>query len=823
MVKAYQLKLGDRGNMEELPGHQKECRQSEEEIPLESILDVLQPVDITIKDTLGEAQNGFPGYLEGFGQPESRLTLDKFSMQATSIGDQSDEKLNTNLGLTFYKDALKIVDLFGIMKFGHVVECQGVYGYDPERIWKSELSYCCPLDFKGSPSAFLEVHNIGVYGSGGLPEPLRESLKTERINSAVLIESDARQYSPDNVNLSSRSQGDHITSRRLAWCRAARAIEICWRVSSTLDRDWGGWLLKVAVHAACTLQGARCGFIRPPSAVIILCQLGREIAYGLTWIVCDVEVSTKMAAIAAMLIEAGFGFISAGLWQMLSQPLNEELACLLYGLAIASETSLSSLFRLVPKNAELVRNSIRSTNFCPARHISTTMERHSRVMFHLVARAKHLETPLNLHSTCGDICKKAISKDNHYEDGHLPGKCAYPTKLCQVKSFEPKETAELVLFDTERKELVTAEPGALYVAVSQVWFQGLFGQSSRKCGECILHYLRTACISLGVRYAWIDTLCMPTGEDLRKKVIVQLKYIYLNAGATLVVDAGLISTKARSVLDLSLAILLSDWSSRIWTLQEGVLASKLLFCVGGQVLALPQMNGLPHLLDTQNWVSSRLLKGYGLKEEGVDMPLQSVLSLAYGRQTSYPCDDLYGLSALFPSVPVNRAQDPEQVAIEVAQIYNSIDLGLLMSPLDRCKTVGYRWMPLGAKALTKEVDTGIQAFIAEGGLDCYVTAFIKLTSISGRDVIPSQLMLAVGTVKLVLNIKYWYSTEIAGVFVGTSVKADHMRYCLVGHSDDDRSFGFVVSPTNDGGAFQYLGEAAAVGKIGAQPRQILVS
>ncbi|KAF9924337.1 hypothetical protein BGZ67_009338, partial [Mortierella alpina] len=169
------------------------------------------------------------------------------------------------------------------------------------------------------------------------------------------------------------------------------------------------------------------------------------------------------------------------------------------------------------------------------------------------------------------------------------------------------------------------------------------------------------------------------------------------------------------------------------------------------------------------------------------------------------------------------AQDPEQVAIEVAQIYNNIDLGLLMSPLDRCKTVGYRWMPLRAKALTQEIDTGSQAFVADGGLDCYVTAFIKVTSNSGKDVIPSRLKLAVATVELVLNIRYWYSTEVVGVFVGTSVKADHMRYCLVGHSDDDKSFGFVVSSTNDRGAFQYLGEAAAVGRIGAKPGRILVS
>ncbi|CAO3568141.1 unnamed protein product [Mortierella alpina] len=494
--------------MEELPGHLQGYSQSEDEIPLQRIIDLLQPVDITINDTLGEADNGFPGYLEGFGHPESGLTLDQFSIQITSIGDQSSEELNAGLGLSSYKDALKIVGWFGILSFGHVVEYQGVHGYDPERIWKSELSYCSPSDFERPPSAFLKCHNIGVYGSGGLPEPLRKSLKTETINSATLIEGEVRQYSVEIANLSSRSEGSRINARRMA-----------------------------------------CG--------------------------------------------------------------------------------------------------------------------------------------------CGDVCKAGCT-DNDHEEGHLPGTCTNPTKPCKAKYFKPKETVELVLFDTEREELVTAVPGALYVAVSHVWFQGLFGQRSRKCGKCILYYLRTACTSLGVRFAWIDTLCMPEGDDLRRKVIGQLRHIYFNAGATLVVDAGLIgliSTKAKSVLDLSLAILLSDWTSRIWTLQEGVLALKLLFCVQDQVLSLPQMSGLPHFLDTRNWVSSRLLKGYGLREDAIDMPLQELLSLAYGRQTSYPCDELYGLFALFPSTPINRAQDLEQVAIEVAQIYNNIDLGLLMKPwaTDGCR------------------------------------------------------------------------------------------------------------------------------------------
>ncbi|KAF9436446.1 hypothetical protein BGZ76_003942 [Entomortierella beljakovae] len=785
-------------------------------LTLEKALNSLKdPVEITITDTLGEARDGFPGYLEGFGQPEVGLTLDQFSMQLTLAEEWSDEEFNNRLGLASFPNARKMVEFFGPKVFGEVVEYQGIFGYDPKRICQSELSYCNPLDFKRPPSELFKAHNMGMYGSGGLPKRPREGLKSEWINSAVMIESNARQYSHQ-----ASVEGFHgrpVSFGRLAWCRAARAIQVCWRVSTTLDRDWGGWLLKIAVHAACTLERVRSEALESSLAAITLIQLSREIAYGLQWMVCDSPGSTEMAAVAAMLTDAGFGFINTGLCLILSQQLDEEHTSVLFGLAIESKTHFFGTFRLTPNRMELVQSCIKSTNFCASQHIMTTVERHSRVMLHLVARAKYLTTSRKLHRTCGNTCEKAINVDNHQQVGHIDEKCE-----CKARYFKPIETTDLVLFDTEMQKLEKAKPGAHYVAVSQVWFQGIFGQSSRKCGECTLRYLRMACVSLGVRYAWIDTLCMPTGKSLRQKVITKLRDIYLNAGATLVIDVGLRWTKARTVLDLSFAIFLSDWSSRIWTLQEGVLASKLLFCVGEQVLALPQMR-LSELLDTQNMVTSRILGMYGMREFGLDQPLQTVLALACGRQTSHSCDYLFGLSAMLPSTPTNREENLELIAIEVARMYKSIDLGILQIPLDRCKTDGYRWMPLKAKTMTKEFDTGISAFISERGLKCPVTALLKLTSVTDINVAKSQLWEAAGTVQLNINIKFWYSTEVAGVFVGTCVVADHSVYCLVGHSDHDRSHGFVVSPTTDRGIYQYLGEAASIGMVAAQHEWILVT
>ncbi|KAF9279860.1 hypothetical protein BGZ88_012499 [Linnemannia elongata] len=178
---------------------------------------------------------------------------------------------------------------------------------------------------------------------------------------------------------------------------------------------------------------------------------------------------------------------------------------------------------------------------------------------------------------------------------------------------------------------------------------------------------------------------------------------------------------------------------------------------------------------------------------------------------------------MLPSTPANRAQDLELVAIEVARMYKYVDLGILQIPVNRCKTEGYRWMPLGAETITKECDTGIPAFITERGLNCPVTALIKLTSVTDIRTAGSHLWEAAGTVQLNININFWYSTETAGVYVGTRVEADHSVYCLVGHLNHDRSHGFVVSSTTNPGVYRYLGEAAAIGMIAAQHESILVT
>ncbi|KAK3847969.1 MAG: hypothetical protein J3R72DRAFT_139216 [Linnemannia gamsii] len=795
-------------------------------------------------DRLSEALQCFP---EVFGRLEVGLALDEFSKQRNSLKDWNDDELKARLGLSSYPEAFVIV-LKAVM-IARRVGYQGFCGYDPERIREIAKSSCWPSDFEGPSSKLLRAHNMGEYGSGGLPEFVREAQKNNRMDSALRLERLAQIYigpgwaggTPPFFKAVQELKERSVDFGMLAWCRAAISIEMCRSVLTVVNRTWRDWLLKLIVHAACTLERAQSGELESSLAAFTLFWLCREIAYGLHCFLNREQVSSETAAITSTLIDAGHGFISAGLCQTFTEQIDEKYAGLMLGLAMESRFIIlgvvsGTTFGKSTEWRKLAKKCIKLTNFCPGRS-PLNLDIRQRDLFHLIARAEHITTSRKLHSTCGDTCVHAFSTANHNQAGHLDEGCQ-----CQTKDFSSIETSDLVLFDTWNQELLMAKPDFCYVAVSQVWFQGIFGQASRKCGKCSLDYLTMTCRNIGVRYAWIDTLCMPSGMDLRREVIGQLRNIYLNAEATLVVDVGLISTAARTVLDLSLAIWMSDWSSRVWTLQEGVLASKLLFCVEKQVHALPRGYHPLDMLSAQQVVPASILSFYGARDSLLDLPtggqggtvwaLEALLQMAAGRQTSYPCDYLYGLSALLPSTPDNRDRGPDQVAIEVAQMYGSVagvDLGILTTSYDRCKTEGYRWMPLGARTMVGYSKCNVTGRLGNGpgGLRCQIKALIKLTSVVNicSQNAESQFWATRATYVAPESIIYWYSTEMTDVFVGTSVRADNLVCCLVGDINDPASRGFVVSPTMFHGrhAYQYIGTASVIGKVSGSPSDILVT
>jgi hypothetical protein len=72
---------------------------------------------------------------------------------------------------------------------------------------------------------------------------------------------------------------------------------------------------------------------------------------------------------------------------------------------------------------------------------------------------------------------------------------------------------------------------------------------------------------------WIDTLCIPAQRHLRQKALSKLHDTFSNADQVVALDAKLQQTSWQTpILKTLMRIRLSKWMTRLWTLEEAILA-----------------------------------------------------------------------------------------------------------------------------------------------------------------------------------------------------------------------------------------------------------
>lgn len=79
---------------------------------------------------------------------------------------------------------------------------------------------------------------------------------------------------------------------------------------------------------------------------------------------------------------------------------------------------------------------------------------------------------------------------------------------------------------------------------------------------------------------WMDSLCVPVrDENARKKAIRNMRNVYENADAVLVLDSWVqkLDSRSESVIEIAARLYLCSWNRRLWTLQEAVMAQNLFF------------------------------------------------------------------------------------------------------------------------------------------------------------------------------------------------------------------------------------------------------
>ena len=149
-----------------------------------------------------------------------------------------------------------------------------------------------------------------------------------------------------------------------------------------------------------------------------------------------------------------------------------------------------------------------------------------------------------------------------------------------------------------------------YVIFSHVWVDGFGNRRTNKMNQCVLemfcstfeHVKRENVFqqSLGDVKApenfWIDTLAIPIGENCgsqRKTAIRSMHEIYKNAKYTVVLDFSLMSKpKGEGYIQPAMRITLSNWMTRLWTLQEAFLSKHLYFKFSDQVYSMDRLERL---------------------------------------------------------------------------------------------------------------------------------------------------------------------------------------------------------------------------------------
>ena len=145
--------------------------------------------------------------------------------------------------------------------------------------------------------------------------------------------------------------------------------------------------------------------------------------------------------------------------------------------------------------------------------------------------------------------------------------------------------------DTDGKILCIGHRGRLrwcgkdeFMAVSHVWEHGWQGKSGD--GVCLqtLDFLLDVAARFNLRWVWLDVAMISGNREVRARSINSMSLVYSLAKVTTVFDHLLLaaSSKLCSNREKAFLIAVSDWMTRVWTMEEALLSSNLSFVFGDE-------------------------------------------------------------------------------------------------------------------------------------------------------------------------------------------------------------------------------------------------
>ncbi|KAK0471360.1 hypothetical protein IW261DRAFT_1612086 [Armillaria novae-zelandiae] len=239
-----------------------------------------------------------------------------------------------------------------------------------------------------------------------------------------------------------------------------------------------------------------------------------------------------------------------------------------------------------------------------------------------------------------------------------------------------------------------------YIAISHVWADGLGNTTEIGLPACQINRLAGIARRLIPSGAfWMDALCVPEKRDLRKRAIGLMAETYRNADAVLVIDSGIRSCSRSAPLEERLLqIISSGWMQRLWTLQEALLARKLIFEFADGFATLdeliPKGEDLADVLLTQLSAEIFRLIKYQHYATSDGFGIGDVAKSLRWRTTSRAGDETLAISGLlnvdaFELVNLPASQRIMTLFLRVQKLPSDI----IFMPGPKLNEHGFRWAP----------------------------------------------------------------------------------------------------------------------------------
>ena len=302
-----------------------------------------------------------------------------------------------------------------------------------------------------------------------------------------------------------------------------------------------------------------------------------------------------------------------------------------------------------------------------------------------------------------------------YKQAHATPNCSCggelkaPTqavKSCLNRNFIPTVISNYDdgIHTLEVRDVALVAQTAKYIAVSHVWADGMGGSTETGLPFCQGRLLQQYCSQILPEQQtvwWMDTLCVPSEQPYRNKAILQMRHVYQNAEAVLVVDKSIQQCSLSASLEEKLlAIYTSAWMQRLWTYQEAVLGKRLVFVMLDGLYDY-EINARSTLPDMVNLVWRPLSSNlYRLRTDSEAINLGHIYTALRWRSTSRAEDEWLVVATLLRlkslqhlesarllySVPEER---PKLVLSELGRI--PFDIPLLDGP--KIQLPGFSWAP----------------------------------------------------------------------------------------------------------------------------------